>query len=52
MLWEFAELYKTNFEILVSDSEKKKVMITTIKELHPKGFDPRLCFGRYKRYLK
>jgi len=52
ILWEFAELYKTNFEILVSDSDKKKVMISTIEELHPKGFGPRLCFGKYRRYLK
>jgi len=52
ILWEFAELNKNDIEILISDSDKKKVLITSIKEIHPLGFGPRLCFGKYKKYLK
>jgi len=52
MIWEFAELAKKDIEIIVSDSQKKKILITSIKEIHPYGFGPRLCFGKYKKYLK
>ncbi|MEM5777871.1 MAG: cytidine deaminase [Candidatus Aenigmatarchaeota archaeon] len=52
LIWEFAELTKENIEILISDSDKNKILITSIKQLHPLGFGPRLCFGKYKRYLK
>lgn len=52
LLWEFAELTKEDIKILISDSDKNKVLITSIKQLHPLGFGPRLCFGKYKRYLK
>ncbi|MGB9911524.1 MAG: cytidine deaminase [Microgenomates group bacterium] len=52
LLWEFSELTKEDIEILISDSDKNKVLITSIKKLHPLGFGPRLCFGKYKRYLK
>ncbi len=52
LLWEFAELNKDDIEILISDSEKKKVLKTSIREIHPLGFGPRLCFGKYKKYLK
>jgi cytidine deaminase len=51
MLWEFAELCKNNFHVIISDSEKKRVLVARIKELHPKGFGPRLCCGDYKKYL-
>lgn len=52
MLWEFAELNKNNIEILISDSDKKKVLVTTIEKLHPVGFGPRLCLGKYRKYFK
>lgn len=52
LIWEFAELIKDDIKILISDSYKNKILITSIKELHPLGFGPRLCFGKYKRYLK
>jgi hypothetical protein len=52
MIWEFAELAKKDIEIIVSDSQKKKILITSIKEIHPFGFGPRLCFGKYRKYLK
>ncbi|GIW64351.1 MAG: cytidine deaminase [Patescibacteria group bacterium] len=52
LLWEFAELTKEDIKILVSDSDKNKILITSIKKLHPLGFGPRLCFGKYKKYLK
>ncbi len=51
-LWEFAELNKEDVKILISDSDKKKILVTSIKELHPLGFGPRVCFGKYKKYLK
>ncbi len=51
MLWEFAELRNSDIGILVSDSDKEKVLVTTIKEMHPLGFGPRLGYGRYERYL-
>jgi len=51
MLWEFAELNKNNIEILISDSDRKKVLITSIQELHPLGFGPRLYAGKYRKYL-
>lgn len=52
LLWELAELNKDDLEILISDSDKNRILITSIKELHPLGFGPRLCFGKYKKYLK
>ncbi len=52
MIWEFAELAKKDIEIIVVDSEKKRALVTTIKKLHPYGFGPRLCGGKYKKYLK
>ncbi|MCX7928534.1 MAG: cytidine deaminase [Patescibacteria group bacterium] len=52
LIWEFAELIKDDIEILISDSDKEKVLITSIKELHPLGFGPRLCFGKYRKYLR
>ena len=52
MLWEFAELAKKDIEILISDSDKKNVLVTSIRELHPLGFGPRLCGGKYEKYLK
>lgn len=52
MLWEFSELNKHDIEILISDSDKNKILITSIYQLHPLGFGPRLCFGKYRKYLK
>lgn len=52
MIWEFAELVKKDIEIIVVDSEKKKALVTTIKKIHPYGFGPRLCGGKYEKYLK
>lgn len=52
LLWEFAELTKEDIKILVSDSDKNKILITSIKKIHPLGFGPRLCFGKYKKYLR
>lgn len=51
MLWEFAELNKNNIEILISDSDRKKILITSIEELHPLGFGSPLCAGKYIKYL-
>ena len=51
-IWEFCELQKKDIEILISDSKKEKIMITSIKKLHPIWFGPRLCFWEYERYLK
>ncbi len=52
LIWEFAELTKKDVEILISDTDKKYVLKTSIREIHPLGFGPRLCFGKYKKYLE
>ncbi|MDE1870741.1 MAG: cytidine deaminase [Candidatus Micrarchaeota archaeon] len=52
MLWEFAELSKGDIEILVADSSKDKVLVTTIKNLHQYGFGPRLCEGDFQKYIR
>ena len=52
VLWEFAELKNGNIEILVADSDKEKILVTTIKEMHPVGFGPRLGYGSYEKYLR
>jgi cytidine deaminase len=51
-IWEFSELNGNDTEIMVADSNKDKVLVTRIKELHPRGFGPRLCDGDIEKYLK
>jgi cytidine deaminase len=52
VIYEFYELTKKDIKILVADSSLKKILITSIKEIFPKSFGPRLCGGDYKKYLK
>lgn len=51
MLWEFSELTCRDIEILIADTKKQHVLVTSIKNLHPFGFGPRLCEANIERYL-
>jgi cytidine deaminase len=52
MIWEFSDLVNVDIEIIMVDSKKEHVIVTSIKKLHPYGFGPRLCGGDYGKYLK
>lgn len=51
VIFEFSELINRDIKILISDSRLKKVLQTSIKEIHPISFGPRVCMGDYKKYL-
>lgn len=52
VIFEFSELINRDIKILISDSRLKRILKTSIKEIHPISFGPRLCFGDYRKYLK
>jgi len=52
IIYEFSELIKRDIQILIADSELKRVLKTSIRKLHPYSFGPRLCKGDYKKYLR
>lgn len=51
MLWEFSELACRDIEILIVDTKKQQVLVTSIETLHPLGFGPRLCEANTEKYL-
>jgi cytidine deaminase len=51
MIWEFAELERGDIEIIIVDSKMRIALVTSIKKLHPYGFGPRLCDGKFEKYL-
>ena len=52
MIWEFSDLANEDIEIIMADSRKEYMIVTSIRELHPYGFGPRLCGGDYGMYLR
>lgn len=45
MIWEFSEYAKCDIKILMSDTTKDNVLISTASEMHPAGFGPRSCYA-------